>query len=157
MAQMMQELSNLSKPSGELPSNTEKNPSGHLNAVTQRNGTTYNPPPMVVVENEEEEVVVEEEAPNEGKKEEQLAPTPEKRNEPTINVFVRPVPFPQGLAHRKLEEKYGKFKKVLSKLEINISFIDAIKEMPSDAKFLKEVLSNKRKLLKTGVETLREE
>ena len=40
-------------------------------------------------------------------------------------------------------------------LEINISFIDAIKEMPSYAKFLKKVLSNKRKLPKTGVESLR--
>ncbi|XP_057522578.1 uncharacterized protein LOC130802584 [Amaranthus tricolor] len=51
----------------------------------------------------------------------------------------------------------GSFLEVLSKLEINISFIDAIKEMPSYAKFLKEVLSNKRKLPKIGVETLRGE
>ncbi|XP_057526423.1 uncharacterized protein LOC130805658 [Amaranthus tricolor] len=117
MAQIAHQLSNLSKPGGQLPSNIEKNPSGHVNAVTLRSGTTYNPPPMVVVENEEEEVVIEEEAPNEGEMEEQPEPAPEKRKE-----------------------------------EINV-----IKEMPSYAKFLKEVLSNKRKLLEIGVETLRGE
>ncbi|XP_057543893.1 uncharacterized protein LOC130823288 [Amaranthus tricolor] len=154
---MAQQLSNLFKPSGQLPSNTEKNPSGHVNAATLRSDTTYNPPPMVVVENEEGEVVVEEKAPNEGEKEEQLAPAPVKRKQPTINVYVPPVPFPQRLAHRKLEEKYGEFLEVLSKLEINIPFIDAFKKMPSYAKFLKEVLSNKRKLPETGVETLRGE
>ena len=51
----------------------------------------------------------------------------------------------------------GSFLEVLSKLEINIPFIDAIKEIPSYAKFLKEVLSNKRKLPETAVETLRGE
>ena len=68
MAQMEQPLSNLSRPSGQLPSNTEKNLFGHVNAVTLRSGTTYDPPPLVVVDNEEEEVVVEEEAPNKGKR-----------------------------------------------------------------------------------------
>ena len=91
---MAQQLSNLSKPSGQLPSNTKNNPSGHVNAVTLRSGTTYNPPPMVVFENEEEEVVIEEEAPDEGEKEEQPAPTLEKRKEPTTDVYVPHVPFP---------------------------------------------------------------
>ena len=50
MAQMAQHLSNLSKPSGQLPNNIEKNPSWHVNAVTRRSGTTYNPSPMVVFE-----------------------------------------------------------------------------------------------------------
>ena len=101
---------------------------------------------MVVVDNEEEEVVVEEEALIEGEKEEQPAPTPKKRKEATIHVYVPPIPFPQRLTRRKLEEKYGKSLEVLSELEINNPFIEAIKKMPSYAKFLKEVLSNKRKL-----------
>ena len=110
----------------------------------------------MVVENEEE-VVIEEEAPDEGEKKKQPAPAPEKRKKPTTDVYVPPVPFPQRLARRKLEEKYEKFLEVLSKLEINIPFIDVIKEMPSYARFLKEVLSNKRTLPETGVETLRGE
>ena len=49
---------------------------------------------MVVVENEEKEVVIEKEAPDEGEKEEQPAPTLEKRKEPTTDVYVPHVPFP---------------------------------------------------------------
>ena len=87
MTQMAQQLSNLSKPSRQLSSNTEKNPSGHVNAVTIRSDTTYNPPPMIVVENEEEEVVIEEETPDEGEKEEQPAPALKKRKEPTTDYM----------------------------------------------------------------------
>ncbi|XP_021675659.2 uncharacterized protein LOC110661353 [Hevea brasiliensis] len=51
---------------------------------------------------------------------------------------------------KKIEEKYvppfGKFLKVLKKLYINIPFTDVISQMPSDAKFLREILSNKRRL-----------
>ena len=39
-----------------------------------------------------------------------------------------------------------KFLKVFKKLYINILFADALKEMPSYAKFIKEILSKKRKL-----------
>ena len=100
-------------------------------------------------------MIVEEEAPNEGEKEEQPAPAPKKRKESTTDVYVTHIPFPQRLARPKLEEKYGKFLEFLSKLEINIIFIDAIKEIPSYTKFLKEVLSNKRKLPEIVVENKR--
>ena len=88
-AQMAQQLSNLSKPSGQLPSNTEKNTSGHVNAVTLRSGTTYNPPPMVVVENEEEEVVIEEEAPDKGKKRNNRhLPQRRERSPPLMYIYL---------------------------------------------------------------------
>ncbi|XP_021731337.1 uncharacterized protein LOC110698248 [Chenopodium quinoa] len=41
---------------------------------------------------------------------------------------------------------YGKFLDILKTLHINIPFLDAISEMPSYAKFLKDMLSNKKKL-----------
>ncbi|XP_057526026.1 uncharacterized protein LOC130805317 [Amaranthus tricolor] len=69
-------------------------------------------------------------------------------------TYTPPVPFPSRLAQAKLEHKYGKFLKVLSKLQINIPFLEAIKEMPSYAKFLKDIISNKRKLEESVVETL---
>ena len=46
----------------------------------------------------------------------------------------------------KLEKQFGKFLEVIKKLHITIPFTDAILQMPSYAKFLKEILSNKRKL-----------
>ncbi|KAJ9189474.1 hypothetical protein P3X46_000762, partial [Hevea brasiliensis] len=46
----------------------------------------------------------------------------------------------------KLDKQFGKFLEVLKKIYINVPFIDALSQMPSYAKFLKEILSNKRKL-----------
>ncbi|XP_021731021.1 uncharacterized protein LOC110697925 [Chenopodium quinoa] len=60
--------------------------------------------------------------------------------------YVPKVPFPQRLAQAKLEKKFSKFLDILKKLHINIPFLDAIFEMPSYVKFLKDILSNKKKL-----------
>ncbi|XP_048491553.1 uncharacterized protein LOC125492860 [Beta vulgaris subsp. vulgaris] len=73
----------------------------------------------------------------------------EEKKEPTptpIRPYTPPVPFPQRLACAKLEKKYGKFLDILKKFHINIPFLEAISEMPSYAKFLKDMLSNKRKI-----------
>ncbi|KAJ8753483.1 hypothetical protein K2173_019882 [Erythroxylum novogranatense] len=50
------------------------------------------------------------------------------------------------MAKAKLDAQFGKFLEVLKKLYINIPFTDALSQMPFYAKFLKEILSNKRKL-----------
>eukprot|EP00257_Ricinus_communis_P023468 XP_015583461.1 uncharacterized protein LOC107262405 [Ricinus communis] len=54
----------------------------------------------------------------------------------------------------KLEMKYGKFLDILKKLQINILFLDAISEMPSYAKFLKDMLSNKREIKENAIVSL---
>ncbi|KAJ9158578.1 hypothetical protein P3X46_024146 [Hevea brasiliensis] len=46
----------------------------------------------------------------------------------------------------QLDKRFGKFLEVLKKLYINIPFTDVISQMPSYAKFLREILSNKRRL-----------
>ncbi|XP_073137281.1 uncharacterized protein [Henckelia pumila] len=51
-----------------------------------------------------------------------------------------------ALKKAKLDSQFGKFLEVFKKLNINIPFADALMQMPSYAKFLKEILSNKRKL-----------
>ncbi|XP_076913097.1 uncharacterized protein LOC143571596 [Bidens hawaiensis] len=56
-----------------------------------------------------------------------------------------------------MEEQYGKFLKLFKQLHINLPFLNASKEMPKYAKFLKEVLSNKRKLEELSCGTLNEE
>ncbi|KAJ9181196.1 hypothetical protein P3X46_009350 [Hevea brasiliensis] len=56
------------------------------------------------------------------------------------------LPFPQRFQKAKLDKQFGKFLEVLKKLYINVPFIDALSQMPSYAKFLKEILSNKRRL-----------
>jgi len=56
-----------------------------------------------------------------------------------------------------LRPKFGKFLEILKKLQINIPFLNAISEMPSYAKFLKEILSNKRMLQEHSMVSLTEE
>ena len=47
------------------------------------------------------------------------------------------------MAKAKLDLQFGKFLEVVKKLYINIRLSEALSQMPSYAKFLKEILSNK--------------
>jgi len=60
--------------------------------------------------------------------------------------YIPPLPFLQRMAKAKLNIQFGKFLDVLRKLYIDMPFIEALTQMPSYAKFMKEILSNKRKL-----------
>ena len=73
--------------------------------------------------------------------------------EPTI-----PIPYPQCLKKKsKLDKQFTKFLEVFKKLHINISFVDALEQMPSYVKFMKEILSNKRILSDFDTMNLTEE
>ncbi|KAK9725609.1 hypothetical protein RND81_05G157000 [Saponaria officinalis] len=76
---------------------------------------------------------------------------------PSPRVYVPPVPFPQRLAKAKLEQKYGKFIEILKNLHINIPFLDAISDIPSYEKFLKDLLSRKKKMGKSATFNLSKE
>ena len=56
------------------------------------------------------------------------------------------VPFPQRLKKNKKDKQFNKFLEILKKLHINIPFVDALSQMPSYVKFMKEILSSKKKL-----------
>ncbi|KAJ9162814.1 hypothetical protein P3X46_022558 [Hevea brasiliensis] len=60
--------------------------------------------------------------------------------------YKPPLPFPQRFHKAQLDKQFGKFLEVLKKLYINIPFTDVISQMPSYAKFFREILSNKRRL-----------
>jgi len=57
----------------------------------------------------------------------------------------------------KEEHKYEKFLEMLKKFHINILFLEAIIDMPSYAKFLKDLLSNKGNLLENAAVSLTKE
>ncbi|GKV46238.1 hypothetical protein SLEP1_g53237 [Rubroshorea leprosula] len=120
---------------GALPSSTEKNPKEQVKAVTLRNG---------------KQIGDEESSDNEGEKEK--APTKEKKSEvpskesEEVKSYVPQIPFPHRLKQQKLDKQFAKFLDIFKKLHINIPFANALAQMPSYAKFLKEILSNKRKL-----------
>ncbi|KAJ9128976.1 hypothetical protein P3X46_034262 [Hevea brasiliensis] len=68
-----------------------------------------------------------------------------------------PLPFPQRFQKAKLDKQFGKFLEVLKSLHVTIPFTDALGQMPSYAKFLKEILSNKKKLEEFETVALTEE
>nr|XP_017250814.1 PREDICTED: uncharacterized protein LOC108221447 [Daucus carota subsp. sativus] len=83
---------------------------------------------------------------NDEQKEDEIAP------KVPVKPYVPPIPFPQRLHNKKLEKQYEKFLQTFRQLHINIPFADALAQMPLYAKFLKEMLSRKRKL--EDVETI---
>ena len=69
-------------------------------------------------------------------------------------MHIPTVPFPQRLQKSRREEQFSKFLDIFKKIEINIPFEEVISQMPLYAKFLKEVLSKKKKITEEGIVNL---
>jgi len=61
------------------------------------------------------------------------------------------------MTEAKIDVQFVKFLEVLKKLHINIPFTEALFQMPSYAKLLKEILSNKREVEEHETVSLTEE
>ncbi|KAI3709612.1 hypothetical protein L2E82_39378 [Cichorium intybus] len=92
-------------------------------------------------------------------------PTVEDKGETTTDLkdkrkvkdYAPPIPYPHRLKKYKDDQQFAKFLEVFKKLQINIPFADALAQMPSYVKFLKDILSNKRKIEKQATVALTEE
>ena len=84
-------------------------------------------------------------AEDQPEKEKATEVTEEKRELPSYDHHIR-VPFPQRLRKSNLDKQFSKFLEIFKKLHINIPFAEALEQMPSYVKFMKEILSRKRKL-----------
>ncbi|XP_058003934.1 uncharacterized protein LOC131180603 [Hevea brasiliensis] len=71
--------------------------------------------------------------------------------------YIPLLPFPQRAFKSKFDAQFGMFLEVLKKLYINFPFTEVFSQMPSYAKFLKEILSNKRRLREYEIVALTEE
>ena len=80
-----------------------------------------------------------------------------RENEPVTIPIPPPVPFPQRLKKRKDEENFNKFLEMFKKIQINIPFTKAIAQIPSYAKYLKEIVSRKKKMEEKATIALTEE
>ncbi|OIS97023.1 hypothetical protein A4A49_60707, partial [Nicotiana attenuata] len=144
---------------GALPSNTEKNPKEYLKAISLRSGKSLDDPyadregkPQEVEKVNEGEDKIESNFPKEQKNKGKNV----QENELITNPHSVPLFFPQKMKREKLDKQFSKFLDILKQLYINISFTEALTQMPSYAKFLKEILSSKRKLEKVSVVKLTE-
>ena len=66
------------------------------------------------------------------------------------------LPFPRRNRKAKMDEQFDKFIEVIQKLYINIPLLDAI-QVPTYAKYLRDILNNKRPLHSTKVIKLTKE
>ena len=78
----------------------------------------------------------------------------EQKQKKKAQTYTPAVPFPQRLQKARREEQFSKFLDIFKKIEINIPFAEAINQMPNYAKFLKDILSKKRKIAEEGIVNL---
>ena len=78
----------------------------------------------------------------------------EERSKKKAHNSMPAVPFPQRLQKSKIQEQFTRFLKTFQKLEISMPFTEVVTQMPLYAKFLKEILSKKRRFAEEGVVNL---
>ena len=127
-----------------FPSDTKKNPKDCM-AVQLRSGK------KLEEKTERNDISTEKESPG---KEEDLERKKERVDRKDIHNSGPAVPFPQRLQKSKIEEQFARFLKTFQKLEISMPFTEVVTQMPLYAKFLKDILSKKRKIVGEGIVNL---
>ncbi|XP_061369658.1 uncharacterized protein LOC133312474 [Gastrolobium bilobum] len=160
------------RPPETFPSNTIVNPKEQCNAIITRESVEI---PIAAPSSEKD---AEKENPTEEKVDDHvdrdvtiiggpLNDTPRKKviKKPSLeermkglgdNPYVK-APYPQRLQQHEQKKNFSKFLEIFKKLHINIPFAEALEKMPSYAKFLKEILTKKRKLTVKGSTILTED
>ena len=77
---------------------------------------------------------------------------PGKKEE--VKAYEPQVPFPQRLQKARLEDQFSRFLDMFKKIDINVPFSEALTQMPLYAKFMKEILSRKIKIVEEGIVSL---
>ncbi|XP_075524475.1 uncharacterized protein LOC142556862 [Primulina tabacum] len=86
----------------------------------------------------------------------------DKVEEPKKVLKNQPLPkvnlsYPQRFKKKGLDDQFAKFLEIFKKIHINIPFADALEQIPNYAKFIKDVMSKKRKLQEFETVKLTEE
>ncbi|KAJ1279158.1 hypothetical protein BS78_04G133700 [Paspalum vaginatum] len=140
--------------SGKLPGQPEAPPKEHINAVTTRGGRSTQDPPHPRNAGKEQE------KPAEPEKEDQVAESQPVKEAPKSAAHefcdTTVLPFPQWQKKTTVDDQFGKFVEVIKKLYVNIPLLDAM-QVPTYAKYLKDILNNKKLLPSTEVVHLTEE
>ena len=81
-------------------------------------------------------------------------------NKPTatkVEEYKAKIPYPQKLRKEEQDKQFARFADYLRTLEIKIPFAEALEQIPSYAKFMKEILSHKKEWRETERVLLTEE
>ncbi|XP_062113998.1 uncharacterized protein LOC133825010 [Humulus lupulus] len=135
---------------GDLPSTTEVNPKEQCQAITLRNGKRYEGPSKERSvedkgQDQQAQAPTQEEKKHSEKKATEGIPTKEASPPISIKHHIK-IPYPQRLRKNNMDKQFTKFLEVFKKLHINIPFAEALEKMPSYVKFMKDILSKKRKM-----------
>ena len=76
------------------------------------------------------------------------------KNKEEVQAYMPSIPFPQRLQRAKMEGEFSKFLDMFKKIEINIAFVEALAQMLNYAKFMKDILSKKRRFSEEVVVSL---
>jgi len=67
------------------------------------------------------------------------------KNKTDVQTYKPIVPFPNTLANNKTNAQMEKTRKMFNQVQINVPLLDVIQQVPSYAKFLKDMCIKKRK------------
>ncbi|KAL5541145.1 hypothetical protein UlMin_044362 [Ulmus minor] len=159
VGQLANELKN--RPPGTLPSNTEspkRDGKEHCKAITLRGGKTLEAPEIkeknqkYLVSRQEEEnneqgnVEKESrEAENSGENSEKSGANAAAMPQQNLQQTRPPPPFPQRFKKQQQDHQFRRFLDVLKQLHINIPLVEALEQMPNYVKFMKDMLTRKRR------------
>ncbi|GJR50111.1 reverse transcriptase domain-containing protein [Tanacetum coccineum] len=126
------------KETGALPSNTILNPREDIKVITTQSGITLAGPSVT--------------SPNPSS----YSSSKEVERDPKMTMDQPPIPYPSRLNKEKLQDKSDiqitKFSEIFKKLHFNINLVDALAHMPKYDKMLKNLLTNKEKLIELARE-----
>ncbi|XP_062080885.1 uncharacterized protein LOC133785683 [Humulus lupulus] len=152
LGQLANDLKN--RPQGSLPSDTEnprRDGKEHCKAINLRSGK--------ILENAEEKTKGSREPTSiQTEGESSKKPASEatetgpidtasgQQSVPVKSLPKPPPPFPQRFRKQQQDGQFRKFLDVLKQLHINIPIVEALEQMPNYVKFLKDILTKKRRL-----------
>ncbi|XP_065854963.1 uncharacterized protein [Euphorbia lathyris] len=131
---------------GKMPSQTETNPRQNASAVTLRSGRDLVLPKTKPPCDRQQATTKENEVTGRETDSSTNDKLPRKEVEDQDPPLVIRPPFPSRLAKSKREKEERDIFETFRKVEVNIPLLDAIKQIPRYAKFLKELCVNKTKL-----------
>ncbi|XP_045810252.1 uncharacterized protein LOC123904661 [Trifolium pratense] len=137
IGQIAKEMANNKNQGGSFTANTEPNPKEQCKSITTRSGKEVG---KGIGDNlrKEEEVMRRADEEEVGEKKE-VEVRKEKSSLP------QHLPYPHAPSKKDKERQYARFLDIFKKLQINIPFSEALEQMPTYAKFMKEILTKKRR------------
>nr|XP_043619757.1 uncharacterized protein LOC122591561 [Erigeron canadensis] len=151
----IERLGNPNRQLGTLPSNTQ--PNHKPQQSNQGSGSKYTPPNA---RNEQVNAITTRAAEEPVDDEIEMEPNPALKTPavpsttvekptvetPSVKPYEPKVPFPQWLKKAKIKENFKKFVDLIQTVNITIPLVDLLAGMPNYAKFLKDLIADRKKL-----------